>query len=143
VTQDQVIILALKVVLVAGIVAVALFVAVYSYLAPWRNDPVGRTVVQVEILVALALVPTTLSLFLEFSRFTSHVAAWCDITIFGLIAIGVLQRIPLWVRLHLDREGHRSYAGMLPFLAEVIKRRGRPVWKDRVPRDDAEDAVER
>lgn len=129
-SQDQAIILALKIVLIAGMVSVALFVAVYGYLADWRRNPIGRTVVWLDILLALALAPSTLSLFFHFNRLTSHVAAWTDIGIFALIAAGMLQRIPLWVKLHTDKAEHQSYAGMMPFLAQVIRRRGRPVWKD-------------
>jgi hypothetical protein len=58
---------------------------------------------------------------------------------FALIAVGMLQRIPLWVRLHLDKHGNQSYPGMLPFLAEVLRRRGRPVWKGRPGQDEAEE----
>lgn len=129
-TQDALILLALKVVLIAGMVSVVLFTAVYSYLARWQANPIGRTVVWLDILLALALVPTTLSLFFHYSRLTSHVAAWTDIAIFAAIAVGMLMRIPLFVKLHMDKGGHQTYSGMLPFLGDVIRRRGRPVWKD-------------
>jgi hypothetical protein len=138
VTQDQVIVLALKVVLLAGIVTVALWVAVYTYLANWRADPVGHTVVRFAILVAAALTPSTLSLFFQFNRATSRAAAWIDVVLFGWIAAEMLYRIPLWVRLRVNEDGERSYAGLLPFLAEVAWRRGRPVWMDR-PEDGAAD----
>ena len=49
----------------------ALFVAVYGYLADWRHNPIGRTVVWLDILLALALAPSTLSLFFHFNRLTS------------------------------------------------------------------------
>lgn len=137
-TQDALILLAFKVALLAGVVTVALWVAVYSYLANWRADPVGHTVVRFAILVAAALTPSTLSLFLHFNRATSRVAAWVDIALFGWIAVEMLYRIPLWVRLHVNRDGGRSYAGMRSFLAEVIRRHGRPVWLDEAQGDGTE-----
>lgn len=129
-SQDQVVLLMFKVMLVADVTAVALFVAVYSYLSPWRRNPIGRTLVYLDILLAAAVTPSLLSLFFHFSRLTSHVAAWIDVGLFALIALALLARIPLWVRLHMDKSGQHSYTGMLPFIAQVIRRRGRPVWKD-------------
>lgn len=129
-SQDQAVLLLFKVMLIADVTAVVLFVAVYSYLSPWRRNPIGKTLVYLDILLALAVTPSLLSLFFHFSRLTSHVAAWVDVGLFALIALALLARIPLWVRLHMDKEGHQSYTGMLPFIAQVVRRRGRPVWKD-------------
>lgn len=129
-TQDQAIILAFKAVLVSIPVAVALWVAVYSYLSEWWKNPIGKTVVRFALVVALAIVPSLLSLFWGFNRTTSRVAAWIDVVLFGQVAWSVLRRIPLWVRLHMDKTGRPVYNGILPFLAEVGRRRGRPIWKD-------------
>lgn len=129
-TQDQWAILAFRVVLIVIPVAVAMWVAVYTYLSKWWKNPIGKTVVRFAVVVALAIVPSVLSLFFNFNRTTSRVAAWIDVVLFSQVAWSVLRRIPLWVRLHMDKTGNPVYTGMLPFLAQVIRRRGRPVWTD-------------
>jgi hypothetical protein len=129
-TQDQTLMVAFRVVLIAGVVSVTLWAAVYTYLAKWWANPIGRTVVDFAIRVSIAMIPSILSLFFQFSRLTSQVAGWIDVALFGLVALGILRRIPLWVKLHMDKDGRRPYAGILPFLAEVWRRHGRPVWKD-------------
>ena len=102
-SQDELIIFLFKVVLIACEVAVIAFVAVYSRLAAWWSNPLGRTVAQLDILLGAALLPSIMSLFWHFSRLTSHIAAWFDLGIFALIAVTLFTRIPLWIRLHRTR----------------------------------------
>lgn len=103
-TQEQLIIAFFKGDLIADLAAVILFVVVYTLLAPWWRNPVGRTLVLMDILVGVAVLPTVLSLFWQFSRLTSLVAAWCDVGTFAAIAMVVLLRIPLWIRLHRKKK---------------------------------------
>lgn len=44
-SQDQLIILLLKIGLIAGLVSIALWACVYTRLARWWQNPVGRTLV--------------------------------------------------------------------------------------------------
>lgn len=99
-TQEQLIITCFKVDLIADLVAVLLFTVIYSALAPWWRNPIGRTLVMMDILIGLAVLPTVLSLFWRFNRLTSLLAAWADVGIFAAIALVILIRIPLWIRLH-------------------------------------------
>ena len=135
-TQDELLILGFKITLIAGEAAALLWVAVYSYLAQWRSNPIGATVTRFALYLAAVYVPSILSLFFHLNRLTSRAAGWFDMALFAVIAIELLHRIPLWVRLHMDKSGHQSYTGMLPFIRQVISRRGRPIWKDQAFDDD-------
>lgn len=136
-SQDALLLLLFKIALVADVAAVVIFTAVYWYLSRFWGNPVGRTLVMLDILLAFAVVPSLLSLLLHFNRLTSRVAAWVDVALFTLIAVALLARVPLWVKLHMNRQGEHTYAGMWPFLRQVIRRRGKPIWKDR-PAPDSE-----
>jgi hypothetical protein len=50
-------------------------------------------------------VPTVLSLFFQFSRLTSHVAAWIDVVLFGTLTPVMLWRTLVWQRVHRSRNG--------------------------------------
>lgn len=99
-TQEQLILTLFKADLIADLVSVVLFTAVYSLLAPWWRNPIGRTLVIMDILVGVAVLPTVLSLFWSFNRLTSLISAWCDVGTFAAIAIVIIMRIPLWIKLH-------------------------------------------
>lgn len=103
--QDQLIILLFKVTLLADVLAVAAFIAVYWRLAPWYKNPIGRTIVIEGILLILMLTPSLLSLFLHFNRLTSHIAAWVDIGLFALLAPVMLWRCAVWIRIHRAKRG--------------------------------------
>ena len=103
-SQDQWLILLLKIVLVCGAVSVALFVAEYTWRAAWWRNPIGRTLVVKDILLILCLVPSILSLFLSFNRLTSHIAAWVDVGLFGLLTPAMLWRIVVFERVHREKD---------------------------------------
>lgn len=107
-TQDQLIIFLFRADLIADIAAVILFTVVYSVLAPWWKNPIGRTLVALDILVGLAVLPSVFALFFHFSRLSSRLAAWFDVAIFAAIAVLLLLRIPLWIRLHRDKNSDGS-----------------------------------
>jgi len=98
--QDQLIVLLLKIILIADVVAIAAFIGEYWRLAPWWRDPIGRTIVTKDILLLLALIPSVLSLFLKFSRLTSHIAAWLDVVVLGAMGPVMVWRIVVWHRVH-------------------------------------------
>lgn len=103
-TQDQVIILLLKIVLVADVLSIAAFIAVYQRLAPWWKNPIGRTIVIKDILLLMVLLPSVLSLFLQFNRLTSHIAAWLDIGLFALLAPVMVWRCAVWIKIYRQKE---------------------------------------
>lgn len=102
-TQDQLLILLFRITLIAGAVSAALFIVVYSLLAPWWRDPIGRTIVILDGLIGAAFIPSILSLFFNFNRLTSYIAAWFDVTDFTAITFMLLHRSWLWTRLHRQR----------------------------------------
>lgn len=114
-TQDNLILLLFKIVIVADLVTLAAFVAVYTRLAKWWANTIGRTIVIKDILLGAALTPSVLSLFLKFNRLTSHIAAWVDIALFAGIAAVMVWRCFVWGKLHrigrLARDGSDEQAG--------------------------------
>lgn len=99
-SQDQWLVLLFKVVLLAGAVSALGFVGLYWRLtrgAMWHNT-LGRSIVIFDLLVVLCLTPSLLSLFFTFNRLTSHVAAWIDVVLFGLITPVMLHRCLVWWR---------------------------------------------
>lgn len=103
-SQDQWIILLFKIVLLADLAALAAFIGLYTAWAPWWRNPIGRTIVVKDVLLALALLPSVLSLFFHFSRLTSHVAAWCDVATFGLIGPVMVWRCAVWRKIVRGRD---------------------------------------
>ena len=99
-SQDHLLVLLFRIDLVAGVVASLAFIGLYWRLtrgALWRNE-IGRSIVIFDLLVVLCLIPSLLSLFLHFNRLTSHVAAWVDVVLFGLITPVMLHRCLVWWR---------------------------------------------
>lgn len=101
-TQQQWIILAFRVVLISGFLSLAAWVVVYTGLTGWANwkNPIGQSLVIKTCLVALLLIPTTLSLFFHFSRLTSETAAWLDVAFIGLITPVMWWRTAVWLRIY-------------------------------------------
>jgi hypothetical protein len=100
VTQDAAILLAFKMVEVASVVTIAAFVTCYSFWAKWWTNPIGRTIVAKDIALILVLIPSLLSIFFQFNRLTSHIAAWFDVASFGAIPVIMTWRIIVWHRIH-------------------------------------------
>jgi hypothetical protein len=101
-SQDQAILLAFKVVEVASLVTIVAFVAYYTRIAPWHKNPIGRTIVYKDLALILILMPSILSIFVNFNRLTSHIAAWFDVGSFALVPVIMVWRIVVWRRIHKD-----------------------------------------
>lgn len=99
-SQDQVIVLAFKVVEVASVVTIAAFIAYYSYAAAWWKNPIGRTIVAKDIALILVLVPSILSIFFQFNRLTSHIAAWFDMGSFAMVPVIMCWRVIVFRKIH-------------------------------------------
>jgi hypothetical protein len=106
--QQQLLILLLKIVIVADVVTVVAFAAIYTALAKWWKDPIGRTIMTESVLLALLLLPSLLSFFVNFNRLTSEVSAWADVGLFALLAVAMAWRSYVWVKIH--RAGKRPGA---------------------------------
>lgn len=96
-TQDQVVELLLKIGIVSGFFSLVAWVAVYTLLAPWWHNPIGRTLVVKSLLIAALLVPFGLSLFFNLSRLDSRVTAWVDVTLIGAITPVMIWRTVVWL----------------------------------------------
>lgn len=75
--------------------------AIYTWLtkgAAWGN-PIGRTLIAKTLLIAGLFIPQILSLFFNLNRLDSHIAAWADVTLIGLVAPVMIWRSAVWVRL--------------------------------------------
>lgn len=97
-SQEQLIVLLLKIALIAGFTSIIGWVAVYTRLAKWWRNPIGRTLVIKSLLLAGLLVPTTLSLFFKLTRTGSLIAAWVDVVLIGGIAPVMCWRTAVWLR---------------------------------------------
>lgn len=94
--------LAFKVAEVSGIVTISAFIACYSRWARWWANAIGRTIVIKDFLLIVAFIPSLLSLFLNFNRLTSHIAAWIDIAMIGLISPVMIWRVLVFRKIHGD-----------------------------------------
>ena len=114
-TQDEAIILAFKVVEVASVAAIAAFIGCYSRWARWWSNPIGRTIVLKDIALVLVLIPSILSIFIDFNRLTSHIAAWFDIGSFALVPVIMCWRIAVFRKIHkageLPQNGNEDGSG--------------------------------
>lgn len=99
-TQEQWIVLALKVALISGFVSLIGWIALYSALAAWWSNPIGRTLVAKTALIAGLFVPSILALFFHLGKGDSYLAGWVDVALIGLVTPVMLWRSAVWWRLH-------------------------------------------
>jgi len=98
VTQDDWLVLALKIALISGFCSLAAWIAVYSALAAWWTNAIGRTLVTKTVLIALLFVPTTLSLFFNLNRLDSLIVGWIDAGLIALVSPVMWWRSAVWVK---------------------------------------------
>lgn len=99
-TQASWLILTLKVALISGFISLTGWVILYSFVADWFRNPVGRTLVAKTALIAGLFIPTTLSLFFHLNRLDSYIAGWVDAGLIGLVSPVMWWRSIVWLRLH-------------------------------------------
>ena len=104
--QDDLLILLFKIVLVADLVTLAVFIADYTRLTRWGawRNAIGRTILWKDVLLGAALAPSALSLFLHFNRLTSRIAGWVDVALFAAIAVAMVWRIAVFEKIHRNEE---------------------------------------
>ena len=109
--QDQAILLAFKVVEVASVATIAVFIGCYTWWTKakcWTN-PIGQTIVYKDLSLILVLLPSILSIFLSFNRLTSHIAAWFDVGSFALVPAIMTWRVFVFKKIHLsDKSGEAT-----------------------------------
>jgi hypothetical protein len=107
--QAQLIILGLKVSVLCVDASTLTFVVIYSKLAPWWKSDIGKTLVYKDIMLLLAFIPLTLSLFFNLSRLTSNIVAWIDIIDFLGISAIMTWRCAIWIRTKRNRGGEPQH----------------------------------
>ena len=125
-SQEQLIILCLKIGLVAGFISLVAWVLLYSRLtrrAAW-TDPIGQTLIIEALLLAGLFLPTALNLFFHLNLFDSHLVAWTDAALIGLVTPVMLWRCQVFIaiarRAALNPpEEPGVVAGAQPLLGEI------------------------
>lgn len=97
-SAERLITFLLRVFLISGFASIALWVGMYTAWAPWWRNAVGRTLVVKDALIALLLIPTTLSLFFHLNRGSSLKVGWADVVLIGLITPVMVWRVVSWGR---------------------------------------------
>jgi hypothetical protein len=90
----------LKIVLILDIVTILAFVGEYSYRADWWRDEIGRTIVVKDILLLAVIALVAASVFFQFSRLTSEVAAWTEIGMLGGVSLAMAWRTWVFEKVH-------------------------------------------
>ena len=102
-TQDQVALLLLKIVLVSGALSVSGFVALYHYLtrgSVWTNA-IGRTIVIKDVLLIACLAPLDPVAVLPLQQaHLARISLWTDVVLFGLLTSVMIWRCVVWWRIH-------------------------------------------
>jgi hypothetical protein len=112
-TQQDAIILCLKIGLIAGFASIAFWVAVYSRLTrggAWRNT-IGLSLIIEALLIAGLFVPQVLSLFFQLNRLDSRIVAWTDVTLIGLVSPVMAWRTVAFLRMGPSPERKHREAG--------------------------------
>ena len=109
-TQTAWIVLLLRIGVISGFLSLVAWIALYTRLAPWWRNPIGRTLVAKTALIALLFIPTALGLFFRLSARDSLTVGWVDVALIGLVTPVMLWRCAVWLRLdkagRLPRNGH-------------------------------------
>jgi hypothetical protein len=98
----------LKISLICGFCSLIGWIVLYSVLAPWWKNPIGRTLVAKTLLVAAILVPSLLGLF--FPTMNEVAAEWTDLVLISLITPVMIWRSAVWLRLYGQRKIGNSNA---------------------------------
>lgn len=133
-TQEQAIVLAFKIAEIASLVTIAAFVGYYTVLARWWRSPIGLTIVAKDIALILVLLPSVLSMFFQFNRLTSYVAAWFDVGSFTMVPVIMVWRIVVWRRLdRLGRLPRNGHDGLIQRPGRDPQRHLLSLWADEPP----------
>jgi hypothetical protein len=109
-TQAAWLTLVLKIGLISGFCSLAGWIALYTFLAPWWRNPVGRTLVIKTFLIAFLFIPSIFSLFFHLNKGDSYLVGWIDAGLIMSVTPVMLWRCLVWLKLHaagkLPRNGH-------------------------------------
>jgi hypothetical protein len=105
-TQAAIQIFVLKVCLIGAFCSLVGWVVIYTRLARWWTNPIGRTLVVKTLLVAALLIPFILALFFNLTRLDSRIVGWIDVFLIGAITPVMIWRSVVWVK--ASREGDET-----------------------------------
>ena len=107
-TQDQWVVLLLRVAIPAAAASLLGWVLVYGRLQPWWRDPIGVTLVVKSLIVVVQLTLLGLAVYLHLNRLDNRVIAWAY-TLFTLAICPVMiWRTVVWVRASRPRGRHKE-----------------------------------
>ena len=96
-------IIAYRVVIAADLVAIYLWIAVYSLLQPWWRYRIGRNLVGKDIALSVPLLILLVSLWFNFNRLDSQIAGGFDLVALAAVAVYLFTRSDIWVVEHSRR----------------------------------------
>ena len=97
-SQEDWIVLLLKIGIICGFLSLASWVYIYGRLVRWHFDSIGWTLVSKSLLLCGLLLITGLSLFLNFNRLGSYIAGWIDVSLIAAITPVMVWRSIEWIR---------------------------------------------
>lgn len=107
-SQDQLLILISKIVVVSGFLSLTGWIAQYTRYAKWWRNDVGRTLIAKTTLIAILLIPAMFSLFFNLNRFDSRIIGWLDVVLLGLVTPVMIWRILVFRKIHREEESKRE-----------------------------------
>lgn len=111
-TQLALITLLFKIFLVTGFLSLAGWVVLYTFLAPWFRDPVGRTLVAKTSLIAGTFLVAGLGEFFPWFRTHPLTLGWIDVALIGAVTPVMAWRSAVWIKLHRAGRLPRDGAGV-------------------------------
>lgn len=85
-----------KFVTISALVFGFLFVVQYTAYSPWWRDPIGRTVVAMDLAIFCALLPLVLGTFFHFTYREELTVAWISIGALGAVSVIEAWRMVVW-----------------------------------------------
>lgn len=84
--------------LLAMIIVLAVAIAQYSAYQPWWTDPIGRTIVLLEILMLIEVIPEDIGQFFVHSVDGTIRLAYIAVVVSMLVTLALVLRIVTWYR---------------------------------------------
>lgn len=92
----------------AAFFANVVFIVVYLTLAPWWRTPLGRNIMALDVALSLALLPATLHYLFGVTVADNPVFGWFVVAMVALVALIVMQRTLILLRLQLEHDGEEN-----------------------------------
>lgn len=77
----------------------ALFIAQYTLYSPWWRDPIGRTVVAMDLAIFFAIVPLVVQTFFRVDLHAQVFLSWFDVSCVMCVPLILAWRMLVWHRI--------------------------------------------